>query len=318
LIKATLLHSGVSMKGTDNSGGPIAPIPSNEQGWGRIQLDQALLFAGSTRKLHVDDHRAGLAAGATTPFTYTLNGVDAGQPLKVTLVWTDYPGTPDAPAAAPSLTDPSTWNAPRLVNDLDLVVTGPSGSYLGNVFTNGVSTTGGSADKRNNVEVVLLAAPAAGSYTVTVKPVSIVQGDQEFALVMTGAWQSVGPPMEGGGIPPVDASGMDASSPPDVSVPPSGAGGGAVDADPTTGGSSGAGGAAGGSGGAAVGSGGATGGVPPSPGGAATQDTGCSCSLAPVDGRPRAALASILTLLGYLRLRRRRAANPADAIRKIA
>src|SRR5262249_5711971 len=112
-----------------------------------------------------------------TTFMYTLNGVDAGQSLKITLAWTDYPSTPDSPATAPTVNDEASWNAPRLVNDLDLVVMGPSGTYLGNAFANGVSTTGGTADKRNNLEQVFIFAPAAGTYTVVVKPVMIVQGD---------------------------------------------------------------------------------------------------------------------------------------------
>jgi hypothetical protein len=315
LVKATLVNSSVSMKGTDNSGGPIAPIPSNEQGWGRIQLDQTLFFTGGARKLYVDDHRKGIAAGATAPFTYTLNGVDAGQPLKVTLAWTDYPGTPDAPAAAPSVTDPATWNAPRLVNDLDLTVTGPSGTYAGNVFANGVSATGGAADKRNNLEQVLLAAPSAGTYTVVVTPVSIVQGDQEFALVITGAWQSVGgvaPPADAGAV---DASRGDASLPPDASPPPAGSGGGGGDtsgatggtAGVGTGGASGVGGTAGAgtTGGASSGAAGAI--APPPPGGGAAEDGGCSCSIARAQGSGAGVLlfaASVICLRRRVRRRR--------------
>jgi hypothetical protein len=196
-----VINSAASMTGTDNVGGPITPIPSNEQGWGRVRLDQSLVFADGMRKLMVDDHRATMAAGATTPVTYTMKGVTAGQPLKVTLVWTDYPGVPDSPPASqPNIDDPSTWNAARLVNDLDLTVKGPADTYLGNVFTDGASSTGGTADRRNNVEQVLLAAPAPGDYTITVNPFSIVQDGQDFALVVTGAWGgSTGGTTDGGG-----------------------------------------------------------------------------------------------------------------------
>ncbi|HMI82608.1 MAG TPA: S8 family serine peptidase [Polyangiaceae bacterium] len=214
LLKAMLINSAASMTGTDNAGGAITPIPSNEQGWGRIRLDQALFFTGGARKLYIDDHRQGVAAGATAAFTYTVNAVEASQALKVTLTYTDYPGMPDSPPMAqPSVTDAMTWSAPRLVNDIDLSVTGPSGTYLGNVFMDGASSTGGTGDKRNNVEQVLLAAPTAGTYTITVKPVSIVQGNQDFALVVTGAFQSVsGPPgpTDGGSDAPL----------PDVTTPP--------------------------------------------------------------------------------------------------
>jgi hypothetical protein len=242
LLKAAMINSAVSMTGTDNAGEPITPIPSNEQGWGRVQLDRALLFEGSARKLYLDDHRAGIAAGTTAPVTYTINAVDASQPLKVTLVWSDYEGTPDSPAAAGAMIgDSATWNAARLVNDLDLTVAGPGGTYLGNVFAEGVSQTGGVADRRNNVEQVLIATPEPGMYTVTVQPHAIVQGPQDYALLFTGAWSNVG----GTTTPP----GGDASSP--------------------EGGSAGSGGTAGDGGAGGTGAGGATGG----------DGESCSCTL---------------------------------------
>ncbi|HMI86848.1 MAG TPA: S8 family serine peptidase, partial [Polyangiaceae bacterium] len=210
LVKATMINSGVSMTGSDNASGPISPIPSNEQGWGRIQLDRSLVFAGGVRKLMVDDHRATWAAGATTPVTYTVTGIAAGQQLKATLVWTDYPSVPDSPPAAqPTLDEPATWNAARLVNDLDLTVEGASSTYLGNVFTNGASSTGGTADRRNNVEQVLIASTTAGDYTITVTPFSIVQGGQDFALVVT--WDAPGPGTSDGGTDAGDGA-SDAAS----------------------------------------------------------------------------------------------------------
>jgi subtilisin family serine protease len=228
LVKATMLNSAVSMTGTDNSGGPISPIPSNEQGWGRIRLDQSLVFAGGARKLLIDDHRATWAAGATTPVTYTVQGVTAGQQLKATLAWTDYPGVPDSPPSAqPNIDNPSSWNAAQLVNDIDLKVEGPSGTYLGNVFTNGTSSTGGTADRRNNVEQVLIASASAGDYTITVTPFSIVQAGQDFALVVT--WGAPG--AADGGTDGGDAS-SDASDAPDA---PDGAETGAGGSDGATG-----------------------------------------------------------------------------------
>jgi hypothetical protein len=192
LLKALLVNSAVSMTGTDNNGGAISPIPSNEQGWGRIRLDRALPLPGSTRKLFVHDDRVPLSAGATTPFTYTFTSVSASEPLEVTLAWTDYPGTSDSAPANPNVSNPATWSAARLVNDLDLTVTSPSATvYRGNVFTSGASSTGGAADRRNNVENVLITAPTAGTWTVTVTPFSILQSGQQFALAVTGSWTSV-------------------------------------------------------------------------------------------------------------------------------
>ena len=163
LVKATMINSAVSMTGNDNTGGPISPIPSNEQGWGRIRLDQSLVFTGGRASSWSTITATTWAAGATTPVTYAVQGVTAGQPLKVTLVWTDYPGVPDSPPPAlPTIDDPATWTAAQLVNDLDLTVKGPSDTYLGNVFTNGASATGGTADRRNNVEQVLIASARGG------------------------------------------------------------------------------------------------------------------------------------------------------------
>jgi hypothetical protein len=199
LLKALLIASAVPMTGFDNSGmGSISPIPSNEQGWGRVKLDGALAFGSApARKLYVDDHRIGLTTGSAGPFSYALSGVSTGEPLKVVLVWSDYPGEVDSPPSAPSIGNPAGWSAPRLVNDLDLVVAGPSGTYRGNVFSAGSSTTGGSADARNNVEVVLLPFPSAGDWTISVQSSNVVQGGQEFALVVTGAWSGVTDPLPG-------------------------------------------------------------------------------------------------------------------------
>jgi len=81
-------------------------------------------------------------------------------------------------------------------NDLDLIVTGPTGTvWRGNVFASGASATGGAADRKNTLEQVLLAAPAAGVYTVTVRSFNVPNGPQPFALVVTG---NVTP----GGTPP--------------------------------------------------------------------------------------------------------------------
>ena len=67
------------------------------------------------------------------------------------------------------------------------MVTGPDRHGLrGNVFSGGDSAAGGSADRRNTLEQVLLAAPAAGAYTVTVRSFNVPNGPQPFALVVAG------------------------------------------------------------------------------------------------------------------------------------
>jgi hypothetical protein len=169
LIKATLINSAVDMTG-------ISGYPSNQEGWGRVLLDNALYFTGDARKLIVDDVRnaSGLATGKTKNYLVTVNS--SSQPLKVVLVWTD-------PAAAVNAN-------PAYINDLNLTVTDSANqTYLGNVFDTvaGQSITGGSADFRNNTEVVQLNTPATGTFTVSVNAAAVnVGATQGYAIVMTG------------------------------------------------------------------------------------------------------------------------------------
>jgi hypothetical protein len=184
LVKATMINSAQSMTG-------VTAIPANCQGWGRVLLENALFFTGQTRKLWVKDNATAFNTGSTNEdrtFTFT---VTAGQSFKATLAWTDFPSTPAASI--------------HLINDLDLIVTGPGGTtWRGNVFSGGQSATGGSADRRNNLEQVLLSAPAAGAYTVTVRSFTVPTGPQPFALVVTGNVS------EGAGnIPPIANAGPD-------------------------------------------------------------------------------------------------------------
>jgi subtilisin family serine protease len=199
LLKATLVSSAINMTGT-------TAIPANCQGWGRVLLEDALFFTGQPRKLWVKDNAAPFAAGtggSDRTFSFV---VTAGEPFKATLAWTDFPSTPAA--------------SPNLNNDLDLIVTGPTGTvWRGNVFAGGVSTTGGAADRRNTLEQVLLAAPAAGTYTVTVRSFNVPSGPQPFALVVTGNAVEGGPPPP----PPVSLYFDDFESTTDWTVNPTGA-----------------------------------------------------------------------------------------------
>src|SRR5262249_59341215 len=77
----------------------------------------------------------------------------------------------------------------NLENDLDLEVTGPSGTFVGNAFVAGQSVAGGSPDRLNNIEQVLLAAPAPGLYRITVRAFNVPSSAQPFALVISGGVQ---------------------------------------------------------------------------------------------------------------------------------
>jgi subtilisin-like proprotein convertase family protein len=170
LLKAMIVNSAVPIQ-TDAEGRPIT-IPSNEQGWGRVLLDNALYFPGDARGLWVADDMGDFTSPADAPIVFQLEMEDTGQPLEITLAWTDYPSVPAA--------------ATHLVNDLDLRVDGPSGGFWGNRFFQGVSQVGGSPDRLNNLEQVLIADPAPGNYSIQISPHAIPSGPQSFSLVVTG------------------------------------------------------------------------------------------------------------------------------------
>ncbi|MHB8788793.1 MAG: S8 family serine peptidase [Desulfobulbaceae bacterium] len=167
LIKATLLNSAQNMTGAYTDG----PIPSTGQGWGRINLANSLHFFSDDNYLDIADVGTGLATGASWSQRYFATG---DQFFKVTLVWTDYPGMEGA--------------ATTLVNDLDLQVITPDGAiYEGNVFSNGISVAGGTADRLNVEEQVFIPTLQSGNYTVRVSGYNIPFGPQPFAVVVTGA-----------------------------------------------------------------------------------------------------------------------------------
>jgi hypothetical protein len=132
----------------------------------------------------VDDAALNLTtSGSTTPSptpitpTATTPPSQSGDPLRVTLAWTDYPGEPSA--------------AKALVNDLDLEVIGPNGAhYSGNqgLYTSGQCLRAGTWDACNNVEGIILPQAGPGVYTIIVHGAQVAQGGtQPFALVASGS-----------------------------------------------------------------------------------------------------------------------------------
>ncbi|MEM3444862.1 MAG: S8 family serine peptidase [Thermoplasmata archaeon] len=165
LVKATLINGAIDMG---------YGYPSNHQGWGRTNLRNSL-FPEPPRIVEYVDETNGLTTG--TQQTYTYNVVDSSVPLKITLVWTDYPGSQNA--------------NPAIVNNLDLEVVAPDGTtyYRGNQFENNWSKPNpATVDARNNVENVFIKNPAAGTWTVRVKGTNVPQGPQPYALVVSAGF----------------------------------------------------------------------------------------------------------------------------------
>ncbi len=156
-------------------------VPDNNIGWGRINLDSSLYFAGDVKRLWVyDDTTRGLRTGDSAMYSITVT--NAAHPMRVVMCYSDTAGPMRATRT--------------LINDLDLTVISPTGTpYLGNVWSGGQSQTGGLRDSIQETECFRLNAPALGVWRIKVKgrnvPVGGAKG-QPYAVTATGAITSTG------------------------------------------------------------------------------------------------------------------------------
>ena len=164
------LNKAVGIVGADNDVSGYT-VPDNNVGWGRVDLDSSLYFAGDTSKLWVLDDTIGLETGDSVLIPINVTSVQ--KPFRVTLCWSDYPGTMRA--------------AYICVNDLDLTVFSPTGAaYKGNVYSCGQSDTGGVNDSLNVEECTRINSPEVGTWGIMVKARNVPQGPQPFALAAIG------------------------------------------------------------------------------------------------------------------------------------
>lgn len=171
LVKAALINGSVDL-------GP--GYLSGVQGWGRVNLKNSIQGPASGTIVFRDQ---GNITPVPTGGSYSTSfGVSSSTlPLKVTLAWTDPPG--------------STSCTSCLVNDLNLEVVSPEGaSYHGNQFDGHWSVQNPSGwDSANNVENIFIEAPTIGTWTVIVHGASVptvppgVSGGQDFAIASSGA-----------------------------------------------------------------------------------------------------------------------------------
>lgn len=154
-------------------------LPSNAQGYGMPVMNDMF---DATPKVVLDQTETFDNTGETR--TYTWGIVDAGKPVRIALAYTDAFG--------------ALGTSPQ-VNNLDLTVVVNGQTYLGNAFTGAFSSTGGTADSKNNYEAVFLPAGTTGDLTITVTATNIAGDgvpsvgdatDQDFALVCSNCSQA--------------------------------------------------------------------------------------------------------------------------------
>ncbi|HRE03309.1 MAG TPA: S8 family serine peptidase, partial [Ilumatobacteraceae bacterium] len=175
LMKAYLIAHPTYLTGVSGNGN----LPTNAQGYGMPNL-QAMF--SETPTFLVNQTRVLGATGET--WNWVGSAVDPTKPVRIALVWTDAAG--------------AIGTSPQ-VNNLDLRVEYGSSTYLGNVFTGQWSSTGGTADIRNNYEAVFIQPGSPDAINITVTGFNIagdgVPGnadttDQDFAIVCSNCAQT--------------------------------------------------------------------------------------------------------------------------------
>ncbi|MFC1707001.1 S8 family serine peptidase, partial [Planctomycetota bacterium] len=157
------------------------PGPDYANGWGLVNVKAAadVMKAYQTSQANQKILEGRLTTStATDTHTFAWDGSD---PIRVTLCWTDPAGT------AQTAHDVRTA---ALVNDLDLLLTGPGSTdyypYVLDVDNPANNATTGENDV-DNVEQVYLASPATGIYTVTVDYDGTLTNEEQFySLVISG------------------------------------------------------------------------------------------------------------------------------------
>jgi len=180
LVKAVLVHSAAQLSyvSGSNSIDPgdsfnLVRSPDFYQGFGRITTANGLYFYDVGTSAFVYNVSVGsISTGQTSQFCLRATG--SSIPLKVTIAWTD-------PAASLSA-------GIALINNIDLVVSDNNG----NVY---YANSGTGYDFLNNVEQVTINSPStgisgAGDYMVYIYGNTIPQGPQEYALVVTGLFDT--------------------------------------------------------------------------------------------------------------------------------
>ena len=175
-LKALILHTA------DDDGNPG---PDYRYGWGIMNTEAA------TDVITLHEENDGEATmmeetvdDQTTSRQHTLIW-DGTSPLRVTLCWTDPPGR----------SRPGHDNQDRaLVNDLNLIVTGPDGThfpyvmpFVGDWSVSSIdddAVTG--VNNVDTVEQVFLEDPTPGLYTVTVDYAGSLDDTQDYSLIVTG------------------------------------------------------------------------------------------------------------------------------------
>ncbi len=116
--------------------------------------------------------------------TYLLVVPPGSGELKITIVWTDKPGSIDRQEAG----------LPQLVNDIDMTF---ESVFEGEVVhyplrpdpSNPENAAAEGEDRLNNIEQITTPSPVPGCYLLKVKGYNVPEGPQNFAVAYKGVWK---------------------------------------------------------------------------------------------------------------------------------
>lgn len=170
LVKATLINGAMEMYPGQFEHFKEIPArrPNVHEGFGRINISDSLLPISPRVRRSIDDTQ-GLSEKEVRVIKVKVT--EEKEPLRVTLVYSDYPSSPSVARA--------------LVNDLDLTIEEVNSKNM--YYPNGLFF----ADRVNNVEDIDILNPKRGDYIVRIKGISVPFGSaqndkQPFALVISG------------------------------------------------------------------------------------------------------------------------------------
>lgn len=160
----------------------VGHIPNKNQGWGMVSFGRLL---GDPASYYMMDQAIQLLPASSIWQKY-LRIVDGARETRLTVVWTDTPGTPQGQEGLPYTVN----------NDLDLTLTNTAGNrtWYGNRLAAGYSIENSAVrDTVNNVEQIILPAntfAAADGIIVAVDPGRLMSA-QDFTLVVDNAAEPV-------------------------------------------------------------------------------------------------------------------------------
>lgn len=142
--------------------------PDYQTGYGSVRIVPSIEFMRSGNFVE-----ASVDGGASYNLVVIVNPGDPQ--LKITLAWDDAPSAPNALGS--------------LVNDLDLVVTSPTGirhyPWTLDPANPGAPAARSGENHLDNIEQVLVDSPEAGGWTVEVRGTNVASGSQVFSIGAT-------------------------------------------------------------------------------------------------------------------------------------